>query len=170
MEVPRLGVKSELQLPAYTTATATPDPGCVWANTTAHVNAGSLTHWARPGIEPTQLDNIWLPNSLSHKRNSQWDLTFSSFLLLESSYRTRRKEGWFVLLSGSWGESVWSFMATVAGQAITVSSGNEVLILQPENEWPCPYKVASYKVALFTAKECSSSLYSFSSISSNIQW
>ena len=25
MEVPRLGVKSEVQLPAYTTATATPD-------------------------------------------------------------------------------------------------------------------------------------------------
>ena len=30
MEVPRLGVKSELQLPAYTTATATWDPSCVW--------------------------------------------------------------------------------------------------------------------------------------------
>ena len=29
MEVPRLGVKSELQLPAYTTATATSDPSCV---------------------------------------------------------------------------------------------------------------------------------------------
>lgn len=29
MEVPRLGVESELQLPAYTTATATPDPSCV---------------------------------------------------------------------------------------------------------------------------------------------
>ena len=29
MEVPRLGVKSELQLPAYTTATATPDPSLV---------------------------------------------------------------------------------------------------------------------------------------------
>ena len=26
MEVPRLGVESEVQLPAYTTATATPDP------------------------------------------------------------------------------------------------------------------------------------------------
>ena len=26
MEVPRLGVKSELKLPVYTTATATPDP------------------------------------------------------------------------------------------------------------------------------------------------
>ena len=32
MEVPGLGVKSELQLPAYTTARATPDPShiCNW--------------------------------------------------------------------------------------------------------------------------------------------
>ena len=30
MEVPRLGVESELQLPAYTTATATPDPSHVF--------------------------------------------------------------------------------------------------------------------------------------------
>ena len=29
MEVPRLGVESELQLPAYTTATAMQDPSCV---------------------------------------------------------------------------------------------------------------------------------------------
>ena len=29
MEVPRLGVKSELQLPAYTTAMATQDPSCI---------------------------------------------------------------------------------------------------------------------------------------------
>ena len=29
MEVPRLGVQLELQLPAYTTATAMPDPSCV---------------------------------------------------------------------------------------------------------------------------------------------
>ena len=29
MEVPRQGVQSELQLPAYTTATATWDPSCV---------------------------------------------------------------------------------------------------------------------------------------------
>ena len=37
MEVPRLGVKSEQQLPAYTTA---------------HSNVRFLTHWARPGIKP----------------------------------------------------------------------------------------------------------------------
>ena len=30
MEVPRLGVKSELQLPAYATAMATQDPSCIF--------------------------------------------------------------------------------------------------------------------------------------------
>ena len=30
MEVPRLGVESELQLPAYPTATATPDRSCIF--------------------------------------------------------------------------------------------------------------------------------------------
>ena len=29
MEAPRLGVQSQLQLPAYTTATATPDLSCI---------------------------------------------------------------------------------------------------------------------------------------------
>ena len=37
MEVPRLRVESQLQLPAYGHS---------------HSNAGSLTHWERPGIEP----------------------------------------------------------------------------------------------------------------------
>ena len=37
MEVPRLGIQSELQLPTYTTA---------------HSNAGSLAHWEGPGIQP----------------------------------------------------------------------------------------------------------------------
>ena len=52
MEVHSLGVESELQLPIYTTATATRDPSPSEAYTTAHSNAGSLTHWARPGIDP----------------------------------------------------------------------------------------------------------------------
>ena len=53
MEVPRLGVKLELQLPVYNTAMATPDPGWSVTYTAAHSNTGSLTHWAGPGIEPT---------------------------------------------------------------------------------------------------------------------
>ena len=42
MEVPRIGVQLELQLLAYARATATWDPSCVY--TTAHSNAGSVTH------------------------------------------------------------------------------------------------------------------------------
>ena len=55
MEVLRLGVESELQLLAYTTATAMPDPSQAASATytTAHGNAGSLTHLTRPRIEPT---------------------------------------------------------------------------------------------------------------------
>ena len=44
MQVPRPGVESELQLLAYTTATATQDPSHVCTYTAAHGKAGSLTH------------------------------------------------------------------------------------------------------------------------------
>ena len=44
MEVPRLGVKLELQLLVYTTATATRNLSASVTYTTVHSNAGSLTH------------------------------------------------------------------------------------------------------------------------------
>ena len=44
MEVPRLGVEMELQLLAYTTATAWWDRAVSATYTTVHGNAGSLTH------------------------------------------------------------------------------------------------------------------------------
>ena len=56
MEAPRLGAQSELQLPAYTTATVTSNPSLVCNLHTAHSNAGSVTHWARPGIK---LATLW---------------------------------------------------------------------------------------------------------------
>ena len=55
MDIPKLGVKSELQLPATTTATAILDSSPSSTYTAAQGNAGSLTHWARPGIELTSL-------------------------------------------------------------------------------------------------------------------
>ena len=58
------GVTSELQLPAYTTITATRDPICV-CYTTAHGNARSFTHWARPGIEPA---SSWILVGFFHHR------------------------------------------------------------------------------------------------------
>ena len=54
MEVPRLRVESELQLQVYTTATATRDLSRVCdLYAAAHGKVRSLTHWGRPGIEPT---------------------------------------------------------------------------------------------------------------------
>ena len=43
-EVPRVGVESKVQLPAYTTVTAMWDPSHICDYPTAHGNAGSLTH------------------------------------------------------------------------------------------------------------------------------
>ena len=50
MEVPRLGIESELQLLTYATAAAIPYPSMSVICTTTHGSAGSL---AWPGIEPT---------------------------------------------------------------------------------------------------------------------
>ena len=44
MEVPGLGVELELQLPAYTTVTATPDPSCICDVGHSLGNTESLTH------------------------------------------------------------------------------------------------------------------------------
>ena len=52
-EVPRLGVKSELQLAACIPQPQQCQIRAVSATyTTANSNTQSLTHWARPGIEP----------------------------------------------------------------------------------------------------------------------
>ena len=52
-EVPRIGVKSELQLPAYPQPQQQGIQAMSGTCTTALGNSGSLTHWARPGIEPS---------------------------------------------------------------------------------------------------------------------
>ena len=58
MEVPGLGVESELQLLAM----PQPQQLRIWAAsvtyTTVHGNAGSLIHWARLGVEPA---SSWIP-------------------------------------------------------------------------------------------------------------
>ena len=53
MELPRLGVKSKLQLLAYTTAEATWDRSRICDLHHSSWNARFLTHWMRPGMEPT---------------------------------------------------------------------------------------------------------------------
>ena len=55
MEVPRLGVESELQLPAYTTATVTRDPSLIFDLDPSSQQCWILNPLNNPGIEPTSL-------------------------------------------------------------------------------------------------------------------
>ena len=71
MEVSRLGVELELQLPAYTTAIAMPDPSRV-----CDLHHSSQQCWilnplsrARDGTRILRLG--WVPNLLSHNGNSR---------------------------------------------------------------------------------------------------
>ena len=72
MEVPRLGVELELQLPAYTTA---------------HGNAGPLTHWARPGIEPAF---SWMIDSFPLSQNGNFPALHSEGNYSTNLARTRK--------------------------------------------------------------------------------
>ena len=71
MVVPRLGVESELQPPAYTTATAMQDPSCV-----CDLHHSSRPRWIlNPRSEARDPTNVltgttWVPNPLRHNGNS----------------------------------------------------------------------------------------------------
>ena len=77
MEVPRLEAASELQLLAYTTATAVWDLRLVLTYTTPHSNAGSLTHRARPGIKPA---SSWILVGFL-TAEPQWELPTRNYLM-----------------------------------------------------------------------------------------
>ena len=72
MEVPRLGVQLELQLPAYTTATATPDPSlsCKLHHSSQQHRILNLLSEARDQTR-VLMDTNWVLNPLSHSRNVQ---------------------------------------------------------------------------------------------------
>ena len=58
MEVPRLGVQSELQLPAYAIATVKWDPSPICDLYHSSWQSQSLAHWVSPGIKPA---SSWIP-------------------------------------------------------------------------------------------------------------
>ena len=109
MEVPRLGVKSQLQLSAYATATATRDQAASATYTTAHGNATFLTqlskardqthpHGCQVGFVTTEpqreLQNLYfsLNSHVCFKGKYTWNLCFFSaclqdlFVICSSQY------------------------------------------------------------------------------------
>ena len=71
LEVPRVGAESELQLPAHTTATATPDLSHV-----CDLYCNSQLRWILNPLSETRnqmcilMDTSWVHNPVSHSRNS----------------------------------------------------------------------------------------------------
>ena len=75
----RLGFESNLQLQAYATTTAMPDPSHIWA--IAQSNAESLIHWARPGVKPASLWVLVIFVSVAQYENSLENFERSSRIL-----------------------------------------------------------------------------------------
>ena len=75
MEIPRLGVRSELLLPAYARATAMPDPSRI-CNLHGNVRQHRILH--PPSKARDQTRNLMVPSqihsSLSHDRNSSFKI------------------------------------------------------------------------------------------------
>ena len=73
MKVPRVGVELELQLLAYTTATAIPDPSQV-----CDLHHSSQQHWIPNPLSKARdrtcvlVDTSQVLKQLSHNRNSSW--------------------------------------------------------------------------------------------------
>ena len=88
MEVPRLGVESELQLPAYATATAMPDQShvCDLHHSSWHRQILNLLSETRDQTR-ILMDTSQVLNLLSHNGNSQTSLL--------------RRERWLLCISGS---------------------------------------------------------------------
>ena len=72
MEVPRLGAKSELQLLAYATATATSDPRHI-CNLPRSSRQGQILNALSEARDRTHILMVtsWVHNLLSHHGNSQ---------------------------------------------------------------------------------------------------
>ena len=98
----------------------------LWLNTTTHGYTGSLTHWARPGIEPA---SSWILVGFI-TAEPWWELH-------ESFYREKGN-----LIFWGWGQSVWyfllyaDFLLLVGSEATGRCSRNLVLCLRlPSSTW-----------------------------------
>ena len=101
VEVPRIGGESELQLPVYTTATATPDPNCICDICHSSPRCWILNPLSKARDQTCILtDASWILNPLSHNGNSSsYNFKFlflfimSKFYLLEQFYVHSTMEG-----------------------------------------------------------------------------
>ena len=76
MEVPRLGVESELQLPAYTTATAAPDLSCIWDTWNSLEQCWVISPLSKARDQNRNLKDTVLGLSLAEPQRELLDMVF----------------------------------------------------------------------------------------------
>ena len=114
MEVPRLGVKSELQLSAHATARAMPDSKCICS-----ICCCLRQHWIFNLLNKTReqtpilMRTSWVLNPLSHNRDSFFSVFISSFLNLVS---VRLKRVCYIVFS------LWGILSFLPGYGSYASS------------------------------------------------
>ena len=98
MEVPRLGVELELQPPAYTTATAMPDPSVTC--TTSQGKARSFTPLSEARDQTCNLIVLsWICFLMCHYRNSQNQISNGLYRVAKKSGNIEREDEGRALLS-----------------------------------------------------------------------
>ena len=124
MDVPQLRVTLELQLPAHTTATAMPDLSRI-----CDLHPSSRQHWILNPLSKArdQTCNLrgtsWLPNWLSHNRNSRRSFLFRG---LKGGVRDLKQMRWL-----EWGIYLCTFLLNVTTLGVpTVAQQKQTVFMR----------------------------------------
>ena len=119
MKDPRLGVESQLQLLAYATATATPDPGLV-----CDLHHSSQQCWILSPLREARdwthilMDTSWVHKTLSHTGSPKrhfWCSNQQNLMPLgqdgrkEKGFKVGSQFGWYLLIITKWRKKRVSF-------------------------------------------------------------
>ena len=90
MKVPRLGVESDLQLPAYTTATAMPDQSHV-----CDLHQSSRQHWILKALSEArdQTRNFMVPSWIHFRCTTMGTPVFCLFRAAPMAYESSQARG-----------------------------------------------------------------------------
>ena len=154
MEVPRVGVEFELQLPASATATATWEPSCICSlhcSLWQHQNRNSLSK-ARGQI-CILMDTSWVLNWLSHNGNPQANFFFFFFfwyLFLHGLLLKGTRRHWFPNVLGIlWCKlSCFAFPSADSKFGFLGSIIYLLFVHLLSNFWLCCYCLLSFSILL----------------------
>ena len=102
------------------------NPSCVYTHTTTHSNAGSLTHWVRPGIKPA---SAWLLVEFFNCKAMMGTLPHPYIILPSQGGRTVNRKGFCL-------QDYVTFCGTVDGEREIVLGEPDLVTWAPQRDKP----------------------------------